>query len=118
MHYNNLIREYIAITGACIMISKEKYLNAGGLDETFAVEFNDVDLCFKLAEKGLKNIYNPHAEICHIASVTRGGSFKEIRIKERGLFLEKWREKLSRPDPFYNPNFSQIHHCFMVKIDG
>lgn len=118
MHYNNLIREYLAITGACVMISRGKYLAVGGLDETFAVEYNDVDLCFKLAEQGYKNLYNPHAEIYHIASVTRGGSFKETRIKERGLFFEKWKEQLSKPDPFYNPNFSQIHHCFMVKIDG
>src|SRR5439155_6471405 len=49
-----------AVTAACLAIRKETYLRVGGLDEIeLKVAFNDVDLCLKLLEAGLRNVYCP-----------------------------------------------------------
>ena len=37
-----------AVTAACMMVPRKVYLAAGGLDESYSVVFNDVDLCLKL----------------------------------------------------------------------
>jgi len=47
---------YSAVTGACLMLSKEKFNEIGGFDEQLPVAYNDVDLCFKLVEHGYYNV--------------------------------------------------------------
>jgi GT2 family glycosyltransferase len=63
--------EVEAVTFACALISKKKYLALGGLDETFSVGLNDVDACVKASESGLTNILCSNAVLTHIESATR-----------------------------------------------
>ena len=44
---------YSAVTAACLMVSKEKYLEVNGLEEDLQVAFNDVDFNLKLLETRL-----------------------------------------------------------------
>ena len=53
---------YLAVTGACMMVEKRKYLEVGGLDETLAVSYNDVDFCLKLHRAGYRNVFVPARE--------------------------------------------------------
>jgi len=46
------VREVSANTGACLMVSREKFEQIGGFDEELAVVGNDVDLCLRLLEAG------------------------------------------------------------------
>ena len=54
--------------------SREATKNAmkGGLIEELAVAFNDVDFCMKVRDKGYLVVYNPHAELYHYESKSRG----------------------------------------------
>ena len=61
-----------AVTGACLLVSKELFEKAGGLDESFAISLNDVDFCIKLREMGYLNVFTPFAELYHYESVSRG----------------------------------------------
>lgn len=61
-----------AVTGACLMVKKKLYEEAGGLDEGFAVSLNDVDFCLKLRQLGYLNVFTPFAELYHYESVSRG----------------------------------------------
>src|SRR5690606_39042414 len=50
-----LVREVSAVTGACLALRREVYERVGGLEEEhLAVAFNDVDLCLKIREAGLR----------------------------------------------------------------
>ena len=99
-----------AVTAACLMVKKSKYLEVGGFDEEQRVAYNDVDFCLKLDRSGLKNIFNPFCEMYHYESRSRGLDTKsentERFIDEAAYFKEKWKEKLEAGDPYYNPNFS------------
>jgi GT2 family glycosyltransferase len=97
-------------TGACLLMRKEHFLQVGGLDEErLRVAFNDVDLCLKLLDAGLRNVYTPWAELVHHESVSRGYEDtpeKQARFKgEIEVMLGRWGDKL-RSDPAYNPNLS------------
>nr|WP_300850855.1 glycosyltransferase [uncultured Acetatifactor sp.] len=109
-----------AVTGACLLVRKERYLSVGGLDKSLAVSLNDVDFCLKLREKGLLNVFTPFAELFHYESASRGLDDKGERAqrynRESERFREKWKKVLEAGDPYYNPNFSLDRSDFSLKV--
>jgi GT2 family glycosyltransferase len=63
-----------AVTGACLLIRRDLFHKLGGFDEKFALTFNDIDLCRRVRERGLKIAITPHARLWHFESMTRGFS--------------------------------------------
>ncbi len=110
-----------AVTGACLMVSRELFEKAGGLDESFAISLNDVDFCIKLREMGYLNVFTPFAELYHYESVSRGlddqGEKAARYNEESARFREKWKEVLEKGDPYYNPNFSLDRSDFSLKVE-
>ncbi len=106
----HLIQNASIVTAACMMIRKDVYFEMGGLDETFAVAFNDVDLCMKLRQKGYLIVFTPYAELSHYESKTRGledTPKKKKRFHAEVLrFYERWGFPNVLRDPYYNPNLS------------
>ncbi|MCR5715646.1 MAG: glycosyltransferase, partial [Lachnospiraceae bacterium] len=45
-----------AVTAACLLVRADLYRQVGGMDETMAVAYNDVDLNFKLLEHGYRSV--------------------------------------------------------------
>ena len=115
-NYNNLIREYLIVTGACIMTSKEKFNKIGGFDESLAVELNDFDLNFRFIEAGFVNLYDPHCVLYHYESISRKGLFTDTVNKNFSYFHNKWANIIAKPDPCYNPNLSDIKTDFSIKF--
>ena len=111
-----------AVTGACLLVRKERYLSVGGLDKSFAVSLNDVDFCLKLREKGLLNVFTPFAELFHYESASRGLDDKGERAqrynRESERFREKWKKVLEAGDPYYNLNFSLDSSDFSLKVQN
>jgi len=105
------IRNYSAVTAACLMVRRDAFEAVGGFDEAFAIEFNDVDFCLRLGAAGYRNVYVPHAELVHYESKSRGGADspakRRRRLEERTLFTERWHSDRFR-DPYYNPNLTLI----------
>src|SRR5205085_1300297 len=53
-----LIQNFSAVTGACLLIRREMFDQVGGLNETeLAIAFNDVDLCLKVSECGYRVLW-------------------------------------------------------------
>lgn len=111
-----------AVTGACLLVKKSLFDEVGGLDEGFAISLNDVDLCLKLREKELLNVFTPFAELYHYESISRGlddaGEKAERYNRESEKFRKKWKAALEKGDPYYNPNFSLDRSDFSLKISG
>jgi O-antigen biosynthesis protein len=105
-HLAAVPQDVSAVTGACMVVRKSVYQDIGGMDETFAVELNDIDLCLKLRARGLRVIWTPNAELFHLESTTRGPSAADKRIQaERDRFRARW-SPLLEDDPLFNPNLS------------
>ena len=54
------------------MVRKDVYEQVNGLDESFAVAFNDVDFCVRVREAGYTNVFTPFAQLYHYESKSRG----------------------------------------------
>ncbi len=101
----------LAVTGACLMISKDKFYAVRGFDERLPVSYNDIDLCFKLHEAGYYNVVRNDAFLWHHESASRGNDMIS-KVKLERLAKERSRLYFFHPDlfakdPFYNPNLSQ-----------
>ena len=109
-----------AVTGACLLVKKALYEEAGGLDESFAVSLNDVDFCLKLRRLGYLNVFTPFAEAYHYESASRGsdmtGEATARYNAESARFREKWKAELEAGDPYYNPNFSLDKSDFSLRV--
>mgnify|MGYP000459787867 FL=1 len=107
---NKIEYNYSAVTAACLMVTREKYLEVGGLDESFAVAYNDVKFCFDLLEKGYYNVVRTDAVLYHHESLSRGSDVLDKAKYER-LLKERCRlydihPSLEGKDPFYNTNLT------------
>ena len=112
-------QDVTAVTGACLMVKKSIYEEVDGLDESFTISLNDVDLCLKIREKGYLNIFTPFAELYHYESKTRGmeeGEKLHRYERECAHFRDKWKEQLDAGDPYYNPNFSLDYSDFTLRF--
>lgn len=107
---------YGAVTAACLVVKKEKYLSVGGLEEDLKVAYNDVDFNIKLLKKGYYNICTPQVMLHHFESKSRGldtTSEKYKRFQKESKFMyDKWKDILLN-DPFYNKNFA-INYWFVL----
>ena len=103
---NRVTYNMAGVTAACLMVSREKYAEVGGLDETMAVAYNDVDFCFKLAEAGYYNVQRNDVVLYHHESLSRGLDEQDENKWER-LLAEKEKlyakhPKMSGQDAFYH----------------
>ena len=108
-----------AVTFACVMIPRHVWDEVGGLDESFAVAFNDVDMCMRIRKAGYLIVWTPYAELYHYESKSRGledTPEKKKRFEgEVKRFQERWKDELAAGDPYYNPNLSLDREDFSLK---
>lgn len=107
------------VTVACMMIPRHVYDETGGLDESFQVAFNDVDLCMRVRKAGYLIVFTPYAELYHYESKSRGledTPEKQKRFQGEVLhFQERWKKELEAGDPYYNPNFTLEREDFSLR---
>jgi GT2 family glycosyltransferase len=108
-----------AVTGACLMVKKAKFLEAGGFDEALPVAFNDVDFCIRLLKAGYYNLCLSHLTLYHHESQTRGPEDtveKQIRFRnEIELMKARWGDFLEN-DPFYSPHLTRDREDSSISV--
>ena len=116
----NYVQDVYADTAACLLIRKEIYDEVGGLDESYAVAFNDVDFCVRVRQAGYTNVFTPFAQLYHYESKSRGmedNPEKQKRFQGEVLrFQARWGDLLAKGDPCTNPNFDIQREDFSLKI--
>ena len=109
--YNKIDRDVLAVTGACLMVSAEKFNYVGGFDEELPVAYNAIDLCFRLHEAGYINVIRNDAVLEHRESMSRGlditGDKLDRLLGEKNKLYEK-HPQLESSDPYYSPYLTQI----------
>ena len=111
--WNRIDCDCIGVTGACLLVDREKFRQVGGYDENLPVAYNDVKLCFALHKAGYYNVMRNDAFAYHYESLSRGSDHiddeKLIRLsRERtGLFAQF--PELKERDPFMSSHLK--HWC-------
>ena len=115
--YGTFMMEMLAVTGACLMVKRTAFEEAGGFDEDLAVAYNDVELCMKLYECGYRNVQMNDVTLIHHESATRGSDEAPDRRQRR---LSEMDALYSRHpgfkgyDPYYSRDLSGDSDAYTV----
>ena len=122
LHKASLQMNVSAVTAACMMMKKEVFEEVGGFEEELSVAFNDVDLCLRIGKAGYKIVYNPHVELYHYESKSRGAEDDEKKLRrfqsEIEFMRSRWIGLLKAGDPCYNPNLTLASWNYGLRADG
>jgi GT2 family glycosyltransferase/glycosyltransferase involved in cell wall biosynthesis len=80
----------LAVTGACMYVTRETIERVGVLDERYPMAYEDVDWCLRAWQAGLRVLYFPAASLYHHESVTRGTNVGEREAASQRIFWERW----------------------------
>ena len=113
---NVLPYDMIGVTAACLLVSKEHYMQVGMFCEEIAVSYNDVDFCFSLHDAGYRNIIRNDVVLYHHESLSRGddtmSDTKWDRLLHEKDFVYGRHENLKGKDPYYGPNLAGFKHKY------
>lgn len=107
---NLLEYNWLAVTGACLMIERKKYEKISGFDESLPIAYNDVELCFKAVNHGFYNVVCQAVTLYHHESISRGldhiDPIKQERLNKELCQLYVKHPHFYQYDPFYNINLA------------
>jgi O-antigen biosynthesis protein len=101
--YSNSVlvaQNYLAVTGACMMTSREDFDRVGGFSTTFPINYNDMDYCLKQISSGRRVVYDPDTILHHFESSSRS---TDVEDWEKDQLRGRWLP-ITISDPFSNPN--------------
>ena len=109
-YYNfyNLTQDLSAVTGACLMTKRSVFDELGGFDELLPNDYDDVDYCLKLRERGLLVVYEPRATLYHYESVSRPNHTKGEQlvgfVQGFGTVMQRYPRYIADCDPYFGPH--------------
>lgn len=98
------VEDVSAVTGACLAITRSLFDEVGGFPVEFPLNFNDVDLCFRVAEAGKRVVLDHAAVLTHHETSSRDPG---ITDEEQAAFVARWPER-SRRDRFDHPEYLPV----------
>ena len=117
----SLNQEFSAVTAACLCISRENWKLLRGLDQdNLKVNYNDVYICLRAKDLGLRNIYLADVEAFHLESQSRGrpvGKSYKQWIRESNYINKKWSKYINN-DPFYSPYLSLRENSWTISLSN
>lgn len=103
-----LTHEASAVTGACMLVSRERFEDVDGFDaDAFPLNYGDTDFCLKLRRRYLRNVVEITAELLHPEGTSRtdpndqAGMLAQL-YRDNLRFAERW----PNPDPYWHPDLS------------
>lgn len=80
-------REASGVTAACAAMRRDTYLEVGGFTEALPLNFNDVDLCYKVRHHGYRIVWVATCELFHFESRTRE---RVVQKWEKETAVARW----------------------------
>ncbi len=95
----NYVRDVDYCSGAALLIRREMFASMNGFDEHFLpAYYEDTDLAFRVRERGLRVVYQPHAAIYHVEGVSHGTDpskgIKAHQAVNEKRFFARWEDAL------------------------
>ena len=112
------VRDYSAVTAACMLMRHDIFRKVGGFDEKFVVGFNDTDLCLRIRDAGYKVLFDGHTVLFHHESQTRRESANLAHPQDDERLRSRWRAFFKEGDPFYSPLLQQHGIDHTLRVDN
>ena len=100
-------RNFLAVTGACMLMRREVFEELGGFNEEFLLCGSDVEIGIRAWKHGYRVMLNPFSELTHYEQQTRQS---EQPPEDYSVSYKHYKPYLESGDPFWNPNLSPWNH--------
>lgn len=120
-----VLQNFSAVSGACLLVRKALYTELGGLDEDhLAASFNDIDLCLKIRLREKLVVWTPLAILLHDGSASQLSGVEGLPQEEKterfrneqAKMYSRWQDVIAN-DPAYNPNLSLTGTSFSIETN-
>lgn len=92
-----------AVGGACFLIKKKKFQEAGGFDPNFFLFVEDIDLCKRLSNTGAKICFTPEVKVRHFWSFSTGQNVQKTLRQQHESLLYYFKKHF--PDRRFSRTF-------------
>ena len=90
--FKGKVRAWSAVTAACCVAQRERFVKTGGFDEIFVNGCEDIDLCLRMAEEGYKHYVVHDSVVDHVKGASEGR--KTFNDKNSNLLQERWGDQI------------------------
>ena len=90
--------DMLAMTGAALYLKRATLDAIGDFDEGFGMAYEDVDLCLRAWDAGLRVWYGAASELTHLESKTRPVDPGQRELDSQRYFWDKWGDWLEKRD--------------------
>lgn len=94
LRFPAMTMEWSAVTAACMLVRRSAWLQLGGMDESLAVAFNDIDFCLRAGGAGWRCVTSPGAVLVHKEGRSRGADDTPAKVaafyREFALMRARW----------------------------
>jgi GT2 family glycosyltransferase len=89
-----------AVSAACLLLERKKFIDVGGLCGQYPCgDYEDVDLCVRLAQAGFTNWILPSATLHHLEGQSRSRLLADAAAGYNAwLFSQRWGATLAAAD--------------------
>ncbi len=114
----DLVHEVDVISGAFFLVRKKILDQIGLLDERFFVYAEDIDLCFRIRQRGYKICYNPMTKIIHFKTSSGRKKYqdKKITLKDKKMKKEATKHFFETMKLFYDKHYKDKYPWLMRKM--
>ena len=90
-------RPVVWVSGACLMAGRRILEQVDGFDEKFFLYFEDIDLCYRIREKGLQVVLLLQARIFHAGGASTAGvpHFSRLEYRKSQLYFYEKHNSVS-----------------------
>ncbi len=82
------VRDCFWATGACLVVRKSAFLEVGGLDDTFFLHMEEIDLCWRLHLGGWKVLVAPRGVVYHYSGAALSAErYPKIYFNQRNSLM-------------------------------
>jgi len=111
---------YIAVSGAAMMVKTSIFQAVGGFDEAFGDIYSDVAFCLQVYAAKFYNIIRSDVKLYHLTNEHQFNMHKDVMLtdEQKAQSLQLLREKMQKimeNDPFFNPNLTINGPHFSIK---
>lgn len=115
-HFSDIVRNCSAVTGACLLVRREVFWEAGGFDELdFPNTLQDIDFCLQLIERGYQIVYTPHSQLYHHETGSRSQIERHATTRQINVFNSRWQSYID-DDPYYSPNLPRDREDYSLNV--
>ncbi len=104
-----LPRSVSAVSADCLAIRRDLFVQCGGFDPACGC-YADIDLCLRLAARGLRCVWTPHARLGYTRHRQAARDVGAAHVMR-----ERWGAVLAR-DPYLNPNLVVRHGNLALRM--